>query len=142
MVVTGAPLATAVGVHVLEEGGNAIDAAAAIAFALGVVEPSQSGIGGRTQILLRRADGRLAAIDGTTEVPAAYLGGPTDDEDAYGWSTIAVPGTVAALARAVREHGTWPLSRVLEARDPVGRGRLPAPRGRGGPHRRGSRGSP
>lgn len=114
MVVTGAPLATAVGVHVLEEGGNAIDAAAAIAFALGVVEPSQSGIGGRTQILLRRADGRLAAIDGTTEVPTAYLGGPTDDEDAYGWSTIAVPGTVAALAQAVGEHGTWPLARVLQ----------------------------
>ncbi|MCI0432287.1 MAG: gamma-glutamyltransferase, partial [Gemmatimonadetes bacterium] len=114
MVVTGAPLATAVGVHVLEQGGNAIDAAAAIAFTLGVVEPSQSGIGGRTQLLLRTADGHVAAIDGTTEVPVAYTSGPVDDEDAYGWSTIAVPGTVAALADAVSTFGTWPLARVME----------------------------
>lgn len=113
MVVSGSPLATAVGVQVLEEGGNAVDAAVALAFALAVVEPSQSGIGGRTQLLLRRSDGAVAAIDGTTEVPASYAGGGTDDEGAYGYETIAVPGTVAALTHALRQHGTWPLDRVL-----------------------------
>jgi gamma-glutamyltranspeptidase/glutathione hydrolase len=113
MVVSGAPLATAVGVRVLEEGGNAVDAAVALAFALSVVEPSQSGIGGRTQLLLRTSAGLVAAIDGTTEVPAAYRSGPADDEDAYGYETIAVPGTVAALAFALREHGTWSLARTL-----------------------------
>jgi gamma-glutamyltranspeptidase/glutathione hydrolase len=113
VVVSGAPLATAVGVRVLEAGGNAVDAAVATAFALAVVEPTMSGIGGRTQLVLRTADGRIAAIDGTTEVPRSYTGGPVDDDDAYGWSTIAVPGTVAALAHALREHGTWSLARVL-----------------------------
>jgi gamma-glutamyltranspeptidase/glutathione hydrolase len=113
MVVSGAPLATAVGVRVLEEGGNAVDAAVALAFALAVVEPTQSGIGGRTQLLVRTSDGAVAAIDGTTEVPVSYRGGPADDEDAYGYGTIAVPGTVAALAAALRTHGTWPLARIL-----------------------------
>lgn len=113
MVVTGAAPATAVGVGVLEEGGNAIDAAVAAAFALAVVEPTMSGLGGRTQLLLRASDGTIAAIDGTTEVPIAYPGGPSDDEDAYGYATIAVPGTVAALEMALRDHGTWTLARAL-----------------------------
>ena len=114
MVVTGAPLATAVGAHILGEGGNAVDAAVAVAFALAVVEPTQSGIGGRTQILVRLADGTVAAIDGTTEVPAAWTGGPVDDEDAYGYQTVAVPGTVAALEAALRDHGTLSLAQALD----------------------------
>jgi len=114
VVVSGSRLATSVGVNVLEQGGNAVDAAVATAFALAVVEPSMSGIGGRTQLVLRTADGVIAAIDGTTEVPVAYSGGPVDDESAYGWSTIAVPGTVAALAHALRAHGSWPLARIIE----------------------------
>jgi N-acyl-D-amino-acid deacylase len=113
MVVTGAPIATRVGARVLADGGNAVDAAVAAAFALAVVEPTMSGLGGRTQILLRTADGRVAAIDGTTEVPVAYTSGAVDDDGAYGYATIAVPGTVAALAEALRAHGTWPLVRVL-----------------------------
>jgi gamma-glutamyltranspeptidase / glutathione hydrolase len=114
VVVSGSPLATTVGVRVLEEGGNAVDAAVATAFALAVVEPTMSSIGGRTQIVLRAADGTVAAIDGTTEVPSAYTGGPVDEESAYGYETIAVPGTVAALATALRDHGTWPLDRVMQ----------------------------
>ena len=114
VVVSGSRLATSVGVEVLEAGGNAVDAAVATAFALAVVEPSMSGIGGRTQLVLRTANGTVAAIDGTTEVPLAYTGGPVDDESVYGWSTIAVPGTVAALAHALRTHGTWPLARIVE----------------------------
>ncbi|HUF50431.1 MAG TPA: gamma-glutamyltransferase [Longimicrobiales bacterium] len=113
VVVTGSALASRVGADVLAAGGNAVDAAVAAAFALAVVEPSMSGIGGRTQILLRTAAGSVAAIDGTTEVPAAWRGGPEANEDAYGPRTIAVPGTVAALDAALRAHGTWPLARVL-----------------------------
>jgi gamma-glutamyltranspeptidase/glutathione hydrolase len=113
MVVTGSPIASAVGARVLRDGGNAIDAAVAAAFALSVVEPTMSGLGGRTQILLRLANGHVAAVDGTTEVPASYRGGPTADDDAYGIATIAVPGTVAALAEALAAHGTWPLDRVI-----------------------------
>jgi gamma-glutamyltranspeptidase/glutathione hydrolase len=110
MVVSGSPLATDVGVQVLESGGNAVDAAVATAFALSVVEPSMSGLGGRTQILLRTAAGEYAGIDGTTEVPAGAPAEPAEEEDLYGFATIGVPGTVAALAMAHATHGTrpWP----------------------------------
>lgn len=114
VVVSGSAIVSDVGARVLAEGGNAVDAAVAMAFALAVVEPSMSGIGGRTQLLLRTTDGEAIAIDGTTEVPASYPGGPVNDEDAYGVRTIGVPGTVAALDAALRAHGTWPLRRTLE----------------------------
>ncbi|HEX6132721.1 MAG TPA: gamma-glutamyltransferase [Longimicrobiales bacterium] len=114
VVVTDSPIASGIGAAVLAAGGNAIDAAVAAAFALAVVEPSMSGIGGRTQVLLRTAAGEIAAIDGTTEVPSSYPGGPVDVEDASGAATIAVPGTVAALDATLRAHGTWPLDRVIE----------------------------
>ena len=113
MVVTGDAIATRTGARVLAEGGNAIDAAVAAAFVLAVVEPSMSGLGGRTQILLRAADGEVAAIDGTTEVPLTYESGPAADDAAYGHATIAVAGTVAALDAALRAHGTWSLARIL-----------------------------
>jgi gamma-glutamyltranspeptidase / glutathione hydrolase len=127
MVVSGSPLATAVGVRVLAEGGNAVDAAVATAFALAVVEPTMSGLGGRTQLVLRTADGVVSAIDGTTEVPPSWTGERFDDEDAFGYATIAVPGTVAALAMALREHGTWPLARILEPAIQLARGGFALP---------------
>jgi gamma-glutamyltranspeptidase/glutathione hydrolase len=114
VIVTGAPLATAAGLGVLERGGNAVDAAIAAAFALAVVEPSQSGIGGRTHLLIRAADGRVAALDGWTEVPAAAVHPlPGESDTAYGYDTIAVPGTVAALAEALAQHGALPLADVM-----------------------------
>lgn len=110
MVVSGSPLATDVGVQVLESGGNAVDAAVATAFALSVVEPTMSGLGGRTQILLRSSEGEFVGIDGTTEVPDGAPAEPAEDEDLYGYPTVAVPGTVAALAMAHAAYGTrpWP----------------------------------
>jgi gamma-glutamyltranspeptidase/glutathione hydrolase len=114
MVVSGAPLASAVGAHVLAQGGNAVDAAVATAFALAVVEPTMSGLGGRTQLLVRTPAGAYYGIDGGTAVPAAYPPGAVPPaESAYGYRTIGVPGTVAALSSALERHGTWPLARVL-----------------------------
>lgn len=112
MVVSGSPYATEAGVRVLEAGGNAVDAAVAAAFALAVAEPTQSGLGGRTQILVRMADGTVHGIDGTTQVPALY-----DTESAprgeHGHAAVAIPGTVAALGRALEDHGTLPLAQVV-----------------------------
>jgi gamma-glutamyltranspeptidase/glutathione hydrolase len=106
MVVSGSQLATDVGAKVLESGGNAVDAAVATAFALSVVEPSMSGLGGRTQILLRSPEGEFFGVDGTTEVPDGAPAEPAEEEDLYGYPTIGVPGTVAALAIAHAAYGT------------------------------------
>lgn len=115
MVVSGSALASQVGADVLAAGGNAVDAAVATAFALSVVEPTMSGLGGRTQMLIRTPAGDYFGIDGTTEVPASYpVGAMPADDDASGWGTVAIPGTVAALAAALEAHGTWPLARVME----------------------------
>ncbi|MDP2959327.1 MAG: gamma-glutamyltransferase [Longimicrobiales bacterium] len=112
MVVSGSPYATEAGVRMLEAGGNAVDAAVAAAFALAVAEPTQSGLGGRTQMLVRMADGTLSGIDGTTQVPAAY-DSATAPEGEHGHAAVGIPGTVAALTRALERHGTLPLATVL-----------------------------
>ncbi|MEX2281584.1 MAG: gamma-glutamyltransferase [Gemmatimonadota bacterium] len=115
MVVTGSAYASEAAARVLGAGGNAVDAAVTAAFVLGVVEPSMSGIGGRTQILLRTRTGEFVGIDGTTQVPASYPGGAgSRGESTYGYESIAIPGTVAALVSAARRYGSWPLERVLE----------------------------
>ncbi len=114
MVVSSAPLATDVGREILEAGGNAVDAAVATAFALAVVEPSMSGLGGRTQILIRTGDNEFVGIDGTTEVPAgAPADDPDGDADSFGYRTIGIPGTVAALASAATSYGTKPLPELI-----------------------------
>jgi gamma-glutamyltranspeptidase/glutathione hydrolase len=112
MVVSGNPFASRAGVEMLEAGGNAVDAAVATAFALAVVEPSQSGLGGRTQALVRLPDGGFHGIDGTTQVPLGYDAAKAPSVE-RGYSTVAIPGTVKALTRLLAEHGTLPLERVL-----------------------------
>jgi len=113
MVVSGSAYATEAGRRMLARGGNAVDAAVAAAFALAVAEPTQSGLGGRTQMLIRTSQGTVHGIDGTTQVPAGY-----DPERApqgeHGHGAVGIPGTVAALARALAEHGTLPLDVVIE----------------------------
>jgi gamma-glutamyltranspeptidase/glutathione hydrolase len=128
MVVTGSPYATEAGVRMLEAGGNAVDAAVAAAFALAVAEPTQSGLGGRTQILIRMADGTLHAIDGTTQVPAGY-DPATAPPGEHGYGAIAIPGTVAALTRALQEHGTSSLGVVMEPAVAWARGGIALPVG-------------
>jgi len=115
MVVTGSPHATEAGRRMLAVGGNAVDAAVAAAFALAVAEPTQSGLGGRTQLLLRHADGRVHAVDGTTQVPAGFVAATDPDAVAeVGLPAVAIPGTVAALTRVLEEHGSLSLATVLE----------------------------
>ncbi|CAN5638060.1 hypothetical protein BH23GEM11_BH23GEM11_02280 [soil metagenome] len=115
MVVSAKPMASRVGARVLEEGGNAVDAAVATALALTVVEPAMSSLGGRTQILLRAPGGEIFALDGGNEVVASFDPArmPESPDPTVGYGTVAIPGTVAALAEALERWGSWPLERVL-----------------------------
>ena len=113
-VVSASPIATQVGAEILARGGNAVDAAVATAFALAVVEPTMSGIGGRTQILIRTPDGSFVGLDGGTEVPRDVPETIDVDETEGGYAAIGIPGTVSALATAARLHGTMPLRRLVE----------------------------
>ena len=114
VVVSGSPLASRAGLRILERGGNAVDAAVATAFALAVVEPSMSGLGGRTQMIVRTADGEIVGYDGTTQVPASYHpASGTQERLTSGYGMIAIPGSLLTLATVLREHGTMPLTEVM-----------------------------
>jgi gamma-glutamyltranspeptidase / glutathione hydrolase len=114
MVASGSSYATAAGVRALEAGGNAVDAAAAAAFALMVADPANTSLGGRAQILVRLASGETLAIDGATEAPAGVppLRGPSDDR--LGYAVASMPGAPAALDRIVRRYGKRSLAQALQ----------------------------
>ena len=67
------PLATEAGNQMYQKGGNAFDAAVAAGFALAVVEPSMSGLGGRLQAIFQTADLTIGGVDASTEIPKNYF---------------------------------------------------------------------
>jgi gamma-glutamyltranspeptidase/glutathione hydrolase len=122
MVTSAESMATEVGVRVLQRGGNAVDAAAAVALALNVTECYSSGIGGGCFILIRMADGTSVAIDGRETAPAKatrlmYV--PRDTTKESDASTVGVlaagtPGELAALDMALQRYGKLTLADVLD----------------------------
>jgi gamma-glutamyltranspeptidase/glutathione hydrolase len=121
MVVTAQHIASAVGAGILAAGGNAIDAAVAVGYALAVVEPCCGNIGGGGFMTLHLADGRDSFINFRETAPAAasagmYLdpaGKPIPELSRYGWRAIGVPGTVLGLDRALREYGDLSRTAVM-----------------------------
>ena len=118
MVSTGSVEATRAGVQILERGGNAVDAAVAAAFALGVADPGGSGLGGMTYLLISPPDGPAIAVDGSAEVPlaanAAILLELRNSGEHMAAKAVAVPGTLAALDHALERYGTMTLGEVLQ----------------------------
>jgi len=122
MVVSDEKLASDAGVEIMERGGNAVDAAVAVAFALAVVEPEAGNIGGGGFMLVRMANGREGFVDYRETAPAAasrnmYLrpDGTVDPKASIvGYRSVGVPGTVAGMALALREYGTMKLSQVMQ----------------------------
>ena len=120
MVATDEQLGSQAGVEILQHGGNAIDAAVAVAFALAVVEPAAGNIGGGGFMLVRLADGRASFLDYREVAPASatrdmYIKDGKLDADAstVGPRSVAVPGTVAGLALALKNYGTMKLAEVM-----------------------------
>ncbi len=121
MVATDEALASQAGVEILKRGGNAVDAAVAAAFALAVVEPAAGNIGGGGFMLVRLANGKTTFFDYREMAPGKatremYIkpDGKLDEEaSTVGYKSVAVPGTVAGLALALRTHGTMKLAAVM-----------------------------
>ncbi len=120
MVVAQEPHAADVGLDVLRKGGNAVDAAVAVAFALAVTLPSAGNLGGGGFLLVRFADGKTGFIDFRERAPKPatrnmYLdaaGNPTRDSIA-GWRAAGVPGTVRGLEMAHGKYGTRPWAELV-----------------------------
>jgi gamma-glutamyltranspeptidase/glutathione hydrolase len=115
MVSTAHHQATDIGIRVLEDGGNAIDAAVACAFALGVCEPAASGLGGQTMMLVYHSPSRRKiALDGSSRAPYAVVPGTVDLAGLRrGHRSSTVPSTPAVLAYAVSNYGTRDLGEIL-----------------------------
>lgn len=107
--------ASEAGVETLRRGGNAVDAAVATAFALGVVEPQMSGLGGGGAMLIWLEDeGRAEYLDFYSAKPAAPYRGLPEADSTVPLRETAVPGTVAGLLAAHERFGSLPRERVLE----------------------------
>jgi gamma-glutamyltranspeptidase/glutathione hydrolase len=121
MVVAEEPQAAEAGVAVLKSGGNAIDAAVAVGYALAVTHPSAGNIGGGGFMLIRMADGRTTFIDFRERAPQKsthdmYLdakGNPTRDS-LDGWRAPGVPGTVRGFEVAQSKYGRKKLAEDMQ----------------------------
>jgi gamma-glutamyltranspeptidase/glutathione hydrolase len=110
MVVASTPEAAQAGLSILRLGGNAVDAAAATAFALMVTDPAMCSLGGRSQIMIHLSGGKVIGLDGTTQAPRLALKPAKAGE---GYRTCPVPGSPAALEEMVVRYGSLPLKTIL-----------------------------
>jgi gamma-glutamyltranspeptidase/glutathione hydrolase len=121
VVATTDRVASEIGAEVLRRGGNAVDAAVAIQFALAVVNPEAGNIGGGGFMVVRMADGRTAALDFREKAPAAarrnmYLdaSGAVTDGSVVGHLASGVPGSVAGMWEAHKRFASHPWSEVIQ----------------------------
>ena len=123
MVVSAHPLSSKIGVEILRKGGNAVDAAVATAFGLGVAEPNASGLGGGGFMLIYMAKSKeVTTLDYRETAPLKATadmyrltpeGKVVDDEITVGHKAVAVPGTLAGLTLALKKYGTMSLKEVM-----------------------------
>jgi gamma-glutamyltranspeptidase/glutathione hydrolase len=121
MVVTDQHLSTEVGVKILQEGGNAVDAAVAVGYAQAVVNPCCGNIGGGGFMVIHLAGGKNVFLDFREKAPLKAK--PTLYQDSQGrvvpglstktFLSVGVPGTVMGLNAALKRYGTMPLARVM-----------------------------
>jgi gamma-glutamyltranspeptidase / glutathione hydrolase len=118
MVVSGSPIASEVGREILRQGGNAVDAAVAVGFALAVVHPEAGNIGGGGFMIIRPHGGRVQALDYRETAPSRATrdmyrtAGP--EASVTGHLAAGVPGAVAGLTEAHRKFGRLPFPAVIQ----------------------------
>nr|WP_310608375.1 gamma-glutamyltransferase [Buttiauxella brennerae] len=122
MVASQDSLATQVGVDILKQGGNAVDAAVAVGFALAVTHPQAGNIGGGGFMMLRTKDGKTTAIDFREMAPEKasrdmFLdaqGNADSKKSLTSHLASGTPGTVAGFSMALEKYGTLPLNKVIQ----------------------------
>jgi gamma-glutamyltranspeptidase/glutathione hydrolase len=117
VIASESPAASEVGLEVLNAGGNAMDAAVATTFALGVARPQSCGIGGGGFLIYRGADGESAALDFRETAPEAVTPKTFAGQGLYktytGHATVGVPGTVGGMQAALDRYGTFSLAQAI-----------------------------
>jgi len=114
--------ATRVGVDILKQGGNAVDAAVAVGYALAVTHPQAGNLGGGGFMMIRTKDGKTTAIDFREMAPAAATrdmflddqGNPDSKKSLTSHLASGTPGTVAGFSLALEKYGTLPLNKVVQ----------------------------
>jgi len=121
MVASDSAYASQAGLGILKAGGNAVDAAVAVSFALGVTRPYSTGLGGGGFTIVRFADGRIIVQDSRETAPAAaapdmYASRAGDagiPEQLYGYGAVGVPGLLAGRCQLLARHGTMSLEKLV-----------------------------
>ncbi len=121
MVVSASDIASMVGVKILEKGGNAVDAAVAVGFALAVTYPQAGNIGGGGFMVIHLDNGKSTTIDYREKAPGSafrdmYLdknGNFDMEKSTHGWAASGVPGSVAGLLYALDHYGTMEIQEVI-----------------------------
>ena len=124
MVVSAQHLASKVGVDVLKRGGNAVDAAVAVGYALAVVYPAAGNLGGGGFMTLQLADGRKTFLDFREKAPLAATAGMYLDKDGnvvkglstHGHLAVGVPGSVSGMEYAREKYGTMKRADLIAPR--------------------------
>jgi len=122
MVASEDAIASQVGLNILRKGGNAIDAAVAVAFTLAVTFPNAGNIGGGGFMMIRTRDNKVLALDYREKAPKAasrdmYLdadGNVIEGASILGYKSVGVPGTVAGMAAAYKKFGTLPWKELIK----------------------------
>jgi gamma-glutamyltranspeptidase/glutathione hydrolase len=122
MVVSAHPIASEVGIQILKKGGNAVDAAVAVGFALAVTHPSAGNLGGGGFMVINFENGQKTTFDYREKAPASthkniYLNekGEYDSKrSTSGWSSSGVPGSVAGMVAALEKYGNLSLHDVIQ----------------------------
>src|SRR5271165_1164591 len=111
---TAFPLATDAALSTLQAGGNAVDAAVAAAWTLSVCEPSASGLGGQSTLLIRRSNGTTFIIDGHSYAPfGVSIDTVNERQQRVGHRACAIPSTPATLEYVQRKYGVLPPAQVF-----------------------------